>query len=361
MTTIDQPTEAAPDPLNVSDASAARGQLALSCLGLFLIVLAVVFAQVMMRNDQLLLRPRVRQWKQNNGAYYDRRYYESGAERELYNVFPEADLSHPGVFFFGTSPTEEALLTWAFPSALRPHVQNLCMQNMRHEKQFELLRCLVEQQGLLSAGPQNDLVVLELTFASATHANTPAQRDLERLNDLVFTRFGLYKFTSDRHISVVPMAPIVRDLKIISLRTHVFWAWMLRRDVGYFSPQSTATATERRDYWSQRMGPDWQTGMNIELEQLGQMVDYLKARHVNVAAVYFPEQSWQNGFSPAEAYRKKVMAMMAAKSVPVTDLIHAVPDGLFADSVHLNYKGAQLIQHHFIELTERHLKQHGVQ
>lgn len=115
---------------------------------------------------------------------------------------------------------------------------------------------------------------------------------------------------------------------------------------------------EVRQNWMDRMGPQWESGMDAELQALGQLIDYLKAHQAGVAAVYFPQPTWESTFAPALRFRERIMPLMAAKAVPVVDLIHQFPDSFFVDSVHLNYQGSVAIQPFLIELARQHFEKH---
>jgi hypothetical protein len=81
--------------------------------------------------------------------------------------------------------------------------------------------------------------------------------------------------------------------------------------------------------------------MDVELSQLAQTIDYLKAHGVAVLAVWVPQKSWTKGFPPAERYRNQVRALLAGKGVRSIDWLRRLDDSEFADSLHANYLGSQ--------------------
>ncbi|HSV13440.1 MAG TPA: hypothetical protein VLI90_04230 [Tepidisphaeraceae bacterium] len=342
--------------IDADDRRAARGHVRLALIVLALLAGIFVSADVCERHDQWLLHRRLVQWRLTNGSYFDGRYFDNPEERLLYHSLPSHDFSRGGVWFFGSSPTQQAVLPWEFPADIRPRVENFSMAGANHNNERRFMRCLIDHHGLLAAGGDKSLVVIELLFGSACHDRTPVQQYMQDVWDGYFTRYGMYYFGADGEILPTEMTPLECTFKSQSLRSHVFLSWLLRHENNWLKPPEHAITSEILRYWSDRFGPNWEAGMDAEIAELSAAIDYLQARHANVAGLYFPQRQWARDYRPAIRYRQRVMALMAAKSVQVIDLRDSFDESEFADSVHLNYVGSMKLQPRLIELAQRQLQ-----
>ncbi len=349
-------SELMPQSSPSTDRAVASGQLFIAILVLALIGAVAAAANWCERHDEWLLNRRMAEWKQNNATYLDGRYFDNPEERLLYHTLPRLDFSRGGVWFFGSSPSQQAILPWEFPKEIQPRIENFSMAAANHDNEFRFIRCMAEYNGMLQAGGEKSLVVIELFFGSSCHATTPSQQYMQDVWHGYFTRYGLYGFDAGGELSPVEMNPIHRWFNLQTIRSHVFLSWLMRHDNNYFKPPEHSTDAEIVKYWTDRLGPGWQSGMDSELASLAQAIDYLKSRNAKVAGFYFPERRWARNYPPAIRYRDKVISLMSAKSVSVLDLKDSFDETQFVDSVHLNYQGSMKLQPSLIDLAMRHLR-----
>jgi hypothetical protein len=342
------------------DFSAARRSAAILGILLAAAVASVVVAHLCMQNDSVLLDGRLAEWKRTNGVYRDNRFYENPEDRLLDEEIPNADYSKGGVYFIGASNMQTSL--WTLPPAEQELIHNYAIGGSTYTQQFHLIRYLVEQEGLMRAGGDKTCVIVGLYFGNGDHGATLSPASLFRR---FFVRDGMYTYDWERGVELAAMSPRWRRLRIEQIRDQAFYTWLFKVIVGgwgldYLRPVNRQATDAIQDYWLNRLGPDWKAGMELEIEQLGQMVDYLQSHGTIVKAIYLPEGSWFQGYLLADYHRQRVFEILSRKSVSITDLSHEVPDNEFDDSVHLGYTGVQEVEPTILELALDHLRRKGL-
>ncbi len=309
-------------------------------LALVAVSLAVVYELV--SHDTLLLQSRLAEWKRSSGMYLDCRFYKTPEERLFNETLPRADYSRGGVYLLGASNTLTAVKAWELPPAQKQLFHNYCISAATSTQQFQFVRNLVEREGFLRAGGSKNAVIIGLFFGDGEHR---ASIDPSSMFSGFFSPDVLYSYTPQGGIRPRPLSDQARAFRLEQNRNHAFWTWAanltFHEPLDYLRPVHRRPSEENRSYWLNRLGPGWETGMDLEVVQLGQLVDYLQTRGVKVQAFFVPTASWTTGFPPAERYRQRVLPLLSSRAVELTDLSHLAADTDFMDSVHLGYSGVQ--------------------
>lgn len=339
--------------------SAARCQAVLSLLVLGVLALAIGIALFFTGHDSLLLPRRVAQVEKHNTGYIDGRFFRRQEDRLLYATIPSADYSSGGVYFIGDSTLEWAAALWKLPAAEQKLIWDYCLAQQTYTQQFQFVRYLIEQRNLLKGGPGKTLFIADLNFPDSSHVQTV--RDSDNLWRSFFVSTGMYTYDLERGLGSVPMSPLQQWGHLALARNAAFWTWaqnilFLKQNDYEVVGGGHGRVADYPEFWKTYMGSDWERGMDLELDQLGKMIDYLHARNVKISTVFMPMGSWCNSFPPYQRYRERVLALLGTKSVPVTDLSDDLPDDRFIDSMHLTYQGVMEIQPELIGMARAHIE-----
>jgi hypothetical protein len=354
----DQPIPDDTPPMQPADRDAAMGQSLLLALGLLGTLFVFITAHFCQARDQILLRHRLAFCRQINGQYIDCRFYASPEERLLHKVIPGDDYSKGGVYFVGGSQMERSLAVWDCTPAEQAVIHNYCLAASPHSREFQFVKYLVDRRKILEAGGDKNMVVFDLCFSSAAHFPTPSTIRMAGLWTNDFTEHGMYR-CDDGGITTAGGIPLWRSACYEKIGTDAVCKTVVKTlqgvYPGYFLAPTTPSPAYIK-YWADYLGPDWKAGIDIEVDALGRMIDYLRERHVAVEAVYLPLGSWFDDFEPAIVYRGRVLAMLATRGVHVTDLDHLVADDCLGDSVHPDYKGTRQISPILVEIARTFLR-----
>jgi hypothetical protein len=315
-----------------------------------------------MAHDALLVPRRVAQWKVQGGMYADGRFYQGAEDRLLYGVIPSADYSHGGIYFTGASMTERSLMIWDWPADEQKLVHNYCIAAANHSEQALLIRYLVEHQNLLQAGGAKTVICTELAFGDASQSKTREFVEIDTIWKSFFEHYGLYRVDTAAGIQTAGPVGFSRSARLMEIRTNLFWNWAEQfAHLSVSNPSVIAgnkmEPAEARDYWSRRMGPDWEAAMDDQLRQYADLIDFLHSKQVTVVGIRMPQGSWFEHFPQAVRYREKVLPLLARKGVELVDLSHAADDADFADASHLNYQGAVKIQPALRAVAEKYIRE----
>lgn len=327
-----------------------------------LTIVSIMVAQFCGRNDLILLHARTAEWKRTNGMYRDCRFYENPEERLLNEVLPQADYSKGGVYLIGASTMQTSVALWGLPLPERKLVHNYSIGGSTYTQQFHFIRYLVDQERLLRAGGDKNCVIIGLFFVAGEHRETVNPHSMFQS---FFIKNGMYTYDFEYGIKRATMSPLRRRFEIQQIRNQAFYTWAFRVALGgygldYLRLMNRQPSDAIRNYWLNRLGPNWKMGLDFEIEQLGELLDYLRSHNVVVKAVYLPQGSWFRDYPPAEYHRTRVFEMLSVKSVPFTDLADQVSDDQWVDSVHFGYKGVQTVEPAILKLARDHLSQKGL-
>jgi hypothetical protein len=345
-------------PSDPDDRDVARNQVWLLLLGLLGTLIVFVLAHACQARDQMLLPHRLAVCKEINGQYIDCRFYSSPEERLLHKVIPNDDYSRGGVYFLGGSQLERSLALQDCSPAEQAVIHNYCLGATPHGREFQFLRYLVEQAGILRAGGDKNLVVFDLCFTAAAHFPTESTIKMDAVWAHYFTQHGMYNYDPTGGITSSGRNDLWRSLRFRKIETDAFCTTVvniLQGAVPNYMLEPTIPSPAYIKFWTDYLGPDWRAGMDIELKQFGKMIDYLHERHVGIEAVYLPLGSWFADFEPAKVYRERVFALLKTKGVHITDLANRLGDDGFGDSIHPSYRGVMQIGPILNNIARKHL------
>jgi hypothetical protein len=107
------------------------------------------------------------------------------------------------------------------------------------------------------------------------------------------------------------------------------------------------------------MGQTWREEMAEQLRYLTATLDYLQQHNVRVHVVLPPYPAFHDRLPFGPAYHARVLPMLEARHIPITDLSHLFPDEEFVDGTHLRYTGQQQTHELYREMALRALTEMG--
>jgi hypothetical protein len=296
-------------------------------------------------------------WKTQNALYAYRTGYTDADNRLLLQTIYETDYSRPGVYFVGSSTMQFAAATWLLPAEEQSRLHNYSIMSANYKEQFQWIRYLVENRGLLKAGPGNTLVVLGLSHLDAR----PKRVGSVHWNYIpnLLARHGLYVYSAAEGISDALPAPLSWVQRercrasewLNAVRTHT---QISARPYTTEAPPTQAEVAAAQEFIHNMMGgDDWSLNMDVQINELIRMITYLQDHGAQVHAVLLPLKSWNHGLKEADAFESRAKAACSAKSVPITDLSRLLPDDCFVDRTHLNSHGQAIVAPIFADLARQ--------
>jgi hypothetical protein len=280
-------------------------------------------------------------------------------ERLLHDAVPGADYSRGGVYFFGASSMQWAIKTWDLASEAQPLIHNFGLGGSKHGDMFDMIRFLVEDEGLLKAGGEKTLVVFGLNYRLCHHSRLLEGGKQGKAFTSNFTRHGFYQIEPDGSIHRSGLNAIAK--RMIIERTKM--TGLLRELVNIaYTPVKPMRVHDRPLYsmhWRESMGPRWQELIPYELNALAQAIDYLQQHKAKVAVVLFPMGSWEDGEPFAPVYNQRMRELCESAGVPLYDFSKLVDDEDFADSDHLAPSGVEKFQRAVMGFCLDHLRSSG--
>ena len=314
--------------------------------------------------SQCLIERQTTRCRQHNDKYIRRGGFSDAEDRLLLGDLVAADYSRGGVYFFGSSTMQHALMDWELPEALEPYVKNYAISSANFREQFQFVRFLVESEGLLQAGGEKVLVVLGLSHFD-TRLKQAGLIDGEFVPNL-FARHGLFDYDPRAALSRRQQPALVTYFETERARSRSFLqalgaevtAESKPGDPDRLGPQALARA---KSLVASILGNDrWREAQQEQLHELTAMVDYLRQRNVQVCGVLLPLASWNREQPYAERFGQEVAQIFADQRLPLEDLSSAVGDSGFRDPTHLNWDGEQQISPRLEELARKHLASIGI-
>ena len=336
-------------PASESDRHVAFRQSAYSLL-LLVVTLGTYKAVSILAQDesiaQHIFSRQMDRWQQNNGAYTFHVGFIDSEDRLFLHDLPIADYSKGGVFFIGSSTTQHSVIDWELPPEERECIHNDAIKSANYKEQFQFVRYLVEEEGILKAGGENVLVVLGLCHLDA-RPKLPGTSDWDFFPRL-FERYApLYEYDSSNSLSKKPMSELERWLRLERLRDYSFLKSLWTEYTTFQNskeqprPKKPNAAEARGSVSMQKMmgGEKWQQAQDVQLGELEQMIDYLQVRKVKIKGVLLPIASWNHSQPYAARFAQKAGELCALKSVPLIDLSRTIADEGFHDATHMNCQG----------------------
>jgi hypothetical protein len=358
------PSDIDPSPAGAdTDQSACRlnSGVALRMLG---VVLLPCFVLGAMANDPRVLDAIHRAawaeaaWKKQIPIYCYYDHFVDSDDRMLHQDLPTADFSRGGVCLIGASSLNWGLKLWDLPGSTRPLIHNFAMRGTNHADQFELIRYLVEQEGLLRAGGEKTLVVFGLSYHMTHNARIPGSGPRAYFGSL-WTRRGFYTIDPVGTIHRSGLHPLLRRIvaeraKITGLlRELVNLAYTPLKPVRVLDPDRS-----RRD-WAETLGPRWEEKIRTDVAAFARTVKYLREHGARVLVIAMPEASWNDAAPFDRVYMQELRDVCDREGARLLDLRKTIPDDDFADSVHLNPAGIETFHRSVIGLFLDHLRSVG--
>ena len=213
-----------------------------------------------------------------------------------------------------------------------------------HTGEFLTLRYMIEHRGMLAAGGAKNLVVIGACYHSA--GGVAGDGELADSFRYAWRGHGFYRCSRGEGIVPLEVSPATRFIHAEKLRmaaclSRLFrWA---RREMVPPKPRVHDLAMYARNR-TEFMGPEWRNKVEDQLGEFSRMLDYLRARDVQVLVVLPPMGSWDREMPYAPLYNRKVIALCEQKGVPLKDWTGLVGDEAFWDSSHLNIEGIEKFQ-----------------
>jgi hypothetical protein len=338
-----------------------------------LVLLGVMFAtcagvSALSRSTSIhdwMLQRQMEVWHRTNVCYAYNTGFSDSDDRLLLQEVPAIDHPRGGVYFIGSSTTQHAIATWLLPEDERTLVHNLAIKSANVSEQFQFLRYLVEERGLLDGDAGKTLIVFGLAHFD-TRPKSPGTTDWNYIPAL-FERHGLYDYDVVRGITDLPLAPWLRALRRERMRCCSFIDALIHhtsfagRPFGWTPANPGEEERKARAFVHEMMGgAEWKENMARQLEQLAAMFDYLHRRGAAVAAVLLPLASWNHELEEAAEFDARVHALCRDHGVALNDESAALPDADFADHAHLNCVGEAVLTPILAALAREHLVAAGL-
>jgi hypothetical protein len=298
-------------------------------------------------------------WKKQIPIYCFYDHYLDSDDKLVHEELPAADFSRGSVCLLGASSMNWALNLWDLPESTRRLIHNFAMRGTNHADHLDLIRYLVETEGLLRAGGEKTLVVFGLSYHMTHNARLSGKGPAHYFNSL-WTRRGLYSVDPDGSIHRSPLHPLL--VRIVLERAKI--TGLLRELVNLaYTPfkgvRVLGTPESTRQAWAETLGPRWEEKIRCDVAIFARTVDYLKLRGVRMLVIAMPEASWNDGVPYEPFYMKQVSDVCMKAGVEIMDLRKALPDDDFADSVHLNPLGIEKFQRAVTPRLLDHLRSTG--
>jgi hypothetical protein len=289
-------------------------------------------------------------------CYYD--HFIDSADRLLHQDLPAADFSRGGVYLVGASSLAWALRIWDLPASTRPLIQNFAIGGSNHADEFDLVRYLVEEEGLLRAGGEKTLVVFGISYHMTHNARLPDTGPHDFFPRLWASR-GFYRVDPDGSIHRSGLNPLWKHVIVERAKLTGLLRELVNLAYTPFKPARVLNPGAFKRRWTRLLGPRWKEKIELDLASLARTLDYLRQRGAKVLVIDMPRASW-NGEVPIEQeYRKRMRGICDRAGVEVLDLSHTIPDDDFADSTHLSPSGIERFQAAVMDRFLDHLRRSG--
>ena len=232
------------------------------------------------------------------------------------------------------------------------------MRGTNHADQFDLIRYLVEREGLPCAGGEKTLVVFGVSYHMTHNARLPGARPGRYFTSL-WTRRGFYAIEADGSIRRTGLHPLL--MRIIAerakitglLRELVNLAYTPLKPVRVLDPEGGQQA------WAQLLGPRWEEKIRRDVAAFARTLDYLRDHGARILVIAMPEGSWNDRVPYDRVYNEEIRDVCARRGVRLLDLRKSIPDDDFADSVHLHPAGIDKFQASVMGVFLDHLRSAG--
>ena len=285
-------------------------------------------------------------------------YFPDFEDRLINEELPAADYSSGGVYLIGTSNLKWATRFWELPEDQRRLIHNYGIGGSDHVQHFQLIRHLVEDDGLLAAGGSKTLIVLGASY----HATGDGVNDVNRFFPSLWERHGQYSYDVAKGITPKKTNPWLGYVHFERIRMAGFLrsvTYTAARQLGYHTAVRRHEPAVYRADRTEWLGPRWQENMHRQVRAFEEMASYLRARDVRLVVVFLPIGSWDHDLPFARAYMEQMREASEKNSVQVLDWSEALTDDDFADSNHPNLYGVDKLQPRFLDIALPFLRSTG--
>jgi hypothetical protein len=281
----------------------------------------------------------------------------------ILDEMPSADYSKGSVVFLGSSNMKWAVKLWDLPLAERRLLHNYGLGAANHTDEFQLVRHLVDHDGLLRAGGRNTLIILGVSYHTVAHVDGP-----NSFVSKLWGRHALFEYSPESGVREQASNVLFRFWTIERERCagfvgrladalHKYTIRVRGRD-RFMSPRKH-DPEQYNQMWKVWMGSEWKEKIAHQTSELARLLDYLKALDVPVVVVCLPQATWEERLPFKEVYRAAVFKICQARSIPIRDWSRKIEDQDFGDSVHLNLDGLEKLQKLWLDLAFSFLHRTG--
>jgi hypothetical protein len=270
------------------------------------------------------------------GYYVQRGAFFDEVDYLWYHILDTADYSRGGVYLFGSSNAMHGLDEWTLPPEQAAVIHNYGFAGANPREMTQFVRYLIDRRGLLKAGPGKQMFIFGFSFYDVEGGG------IESYFPAGVARSGIYRYDPDQGIVDLPLSPATRFFNVERARTR---SVALRVLLGQrHIPANTLNVPEFRQHVLERMSPQWQTDLPVQMREINRLLDDLGQSHVQIMGVLLPVGSWGADIPVRTAYENQLREVFVAHSLPLIDCTALVPDTEFCDPYHVNAKGAARIQ-----------------
>lgn len=352
----------ATDPPGDAEAGRLLTRMALVMIGVVAFPLLAV--DVLANDSRVLEATRWAAWAESRAnkeipilCYNE--HFGDAADRLVHKDLPAMDFSRGGVILIGASNLTWAMKPWDLPADVRPFVHNFGLQGSNHRDQFDLIRYLVEEQGLLRAGGPKTLVVFGLSYHMTHNADLPGQPP-HALISRTWSSRGMYSTAPDGSIRSSGLNPIARRFILEKAKITGFLRTVVSLAYALTKRERVLNLEFSRDEWTRTLGPRWEEKFDVELAAFERTVGYLKRRDVRMLVVDMPHASWNDALPFRQGYLRRLRAVCDRNGVEILDLSKRIADAEYADSVHFTTVGIEKFQDALTGRFLDHLRSAGV-
>ena len=340
------PSDNDPSVPTASEASAGRLNTRIALLMLCAVALPCLVLDALANEPHVLEGTRQACWSQSIWkrqipifCFYD--HFVDSTDRLMHQDIPDLDFSRGGgVCMFGASNATWALPIWQLPGESRPFVHNFSMGGTNHGDHFEMVRYLVEKEGMFKAGAEKTLCVFAVSYHMTHNAKLPGDGPHVSFQK-AWTRRGFYEIGADgayqpTRLNATWKRIIVERAKITGILKE-----LINLVYTPIKPAQVPDPEKCRQEWTATLGPRWKEKMERDLEQFAQTIEYVRNRGAKVLVINMPGWSWDEKLPFEGFYTTELRKICSQAGVEYVDLRHTIPEADFADSVHLTPSGIE--------------------
>ena len=298
-------------------------------------------------------------FKSGGGIYLNRGSFVDFEDRLLLDEIPATNFGLGGVYFFGTSTTKWALMTWELPDADRALVHNFAIGASNHRHTAQLVQHLIAHHGLLSPGGSRVQVVIGCFWSMGKEWP-------DGFFSRLWSRYGLYQYDESTGVQPLALPSLQRQWIVERARLAGFVSNSARRAVraavsGIGIRTSADAVTRiaptdiRRAAFQSAAVPNWEVQLNVQMAELRRMTADLRRSGVQVTLVHLPTREVYDETPFPVRYASDLRALAHQEGLELVDLSRLLREDEFADVNHANYAGLQKLNGALMRIARPHL------